>query len=263
MNNADYTQSTLSLPQAARWLTDTPGPTLVVTHAKPDGDAFGSTIALVAALTTLGQTARGLFVPPLPDALGELAGADLADVWDADYRLPFNPGRIVIVDTGAWSQIGPLRETIEPHLDDTLILDHHLSGNVSAGHRYVDGQAAAACEIIAELIDLLLAPSESKLSPSDSAAADASAAAELRRVIDDALFVGIASDTGWFRFSNVRPQTHRLAADLIGRGVDHATLYQKLEQCERPEKLALHQPGVAKPDLPRRRPNRGVIAAAA
>jgi phosphoesterase RecJ-like protein len=57
--------------------------------------------------------------------------------------------------------------------------------------------------------------------------------------IAEALFVGIASDTGWFRFSNTRPQTHRLAARLLEFGIDHADLHMRLEQAERPEKLGL------------------------
>jgi phosphoesterase RecJ-like protein len=220
---ADYTTSTLRLAEAADWLRSGPGPTLVVTHAKPDGDAFGSVVALVLTLQQLGHDTRGVLVPPVPESLRQLPGADAADTWHVGYRLPFEPTRVVVVDTGAWSQVGPLRAEVEPRLEQTLILDHHLSGDIPAARRYVDGSAAAACEIIAVLTEGLLKDAGQQRS------------AEVR----DALFVGIASDTGWFRFSNVRPQTHELAAELIRTGTDHATLYQKLEQTERPEKLAL------------------------
>jgi phosphoesterase RecJ-like protein len=236
VNLPDYTQSTLGLDQAARTLAETDGPILLVTHAKPDGDAFGSLVALTAALQNLGKTARGVFVPPVPEALQQLPGAGLADVWDEGYAPPFAPSRIVIVDTGAWSQVGPLRPFIEPRLDRTLILDHHLSGDLPAAQRYVEGEAAAACEIVAELIEHLLTAKDSPAGRRDT---DVAAYQPLPPVIRDALFVGIASDTGWFRFSNVRPQTHELAARLIRQGTDHASLYQRLEQTERPEKLAL------------------------
>ena len=235
----DYTTSTASLNQIAKRLADTRGPVLVVTHAKPDGDAFGSTIALVGALRECGRTARGLFVPPLPHALAQLPGADLADVWEPGQPLPFEPAAVVIVDTGAWSQVGPLRPLLEPLLAQTLVLDHHLSGDIPAKLRYVDGDAAAACEIVGRLINILLPDHDAPSPNRNPDIVDYSRRREPQRIIDEALFVGIASDTGWFRFSNTQPQTHRLAADLIGRGVDHATLYQRLEQCERPEKLAL------------------------
>lgn len=235
MNPTPYTQPTLDLPAVAQRLLSIDGPVLVLTHAKPDGDALGSVVAVVGSLQSLGKTARGVFVPPVPSALGKLPGADLADVWDENYALPFEPALVVIVDTGAWSQIGPLREFVEPRLDRTLIIDHHLSGDIPAGDRYVEGDAAAACEIIAELIELLI-PS---CVPPGRREGDTAGYTPLPPTIRDALFVGIASDTGWFRFSNVRPQTHELAAKLIRQGVDHADLYQKLEQAERPEKLAL------------------------
>lgn len=235
MKLSDYTTPTLDLPAVATRFTVADGPILVLTHAKPDGDAFGSVVALTATLQSLGHTARGVFVPPLPQALARLPGADLADLWDENYRPPFDPAMYVVVDTGAWSQVGPLREFVEPHLDRTLILDHHLSGDIPAADRFVVGEAAAACEIIAELVELLIPTCV----PPGRREGDTAGYAPLPPVIRDALFVGIASDTGWFRFSNVRPQTHELAAKLIRQGTDHAELYQKLEQAERPEKLAL------------------------
>jgi bifunctional oligoribonuclease and PAP phosphatase NrnA len=57
--------------------------------------------------------------------------------------------------------------------------------------------------------------------------------------ISTALFLGIASDTGWFQFSNTRPYTLRLAARLIEAGVDTDALYKALYQNERAERVAL------------------------
>jgi phosphoesterase RecJ-like protein len=45
-----------------------------------------------------------------------------------------------------------------------------------------------------------------------------------------ALFVGIATDTGWFRFSNADARTLRVAADLIEAGVDASGLYNTIYQ---------------------------------
>src|SRR4029453_18175460 len=57
--------------------------------------------------------------------------------------------------------------------------------------------------------------------------------------IASALFVAIASDTGWFQFANTRPFTMRLAATLMRAGVDTDHLYQLLYQNERAERVAL------------------------
>ncbi|MEX0885794.1 MAG: DHH family phosphoesterase [Phycisphaeraceae bacterium] len=215
--------ATLDLAAAAALIADCDGPILVVTHAKPDGDAFGSVIALTAALRTLGRDVTACFAPPVPASLLDLAGSDLARIYEPAIDLG-EPVLRIVLDTGAYAQLGPLRDAIEPHVDRTLILDHHLSGDIPARHRYIDGGAAATCEIVADLLELLL---------------DDRTPGHLTRVIREALFVGIASDTGWFRFSNTSPRTHTLAARLLREGVDQAALYEVLEQTERPQKLAL------------------------
>ncbi|MEM8781423.1 MAG: DHH family phosphoesterase [Planctomycetota bacterium] len=240
----DYSAN-LTLPAAANALLDADGPALVLTHAKPDGDALGSVLALVTTLRGLGRPCRGLLVPPIPDALRNLDGADTLDVFEPadpsgveaaiDAALDPEPTQIVIVDTGAYSQLGPLRAVVEPRLHQTLIIDHHLSGDVPAPRRLIDGTAAATCEIVAELIELMVEPRV----PPGRRQTDTAGYKPLPPVTRDALFVGIASDTGWFRFSNTSPATHELAARLLRMGTDAAGLYQRLEQAERPEKLNL------------------------
>ncbi len=191
---------------------------LITTHAKPDGDAFGSVLALTVALHKAGQRATACLMPPVPAYLMQLRGAELVRVHqDGDTLV--EPGLVVVLDTGAWAQLAPIRPQLEGWTDRTLIIDHHLNGDVPARWHYIDAQGAACCEIVAQLLD------EMKL-PFDP-------------IVCEALYVGIASDTGWFRFSNTRPQTHELAARLLRQGVDHAELYRKIEQAERPEKLAL------------------------
>ncbi len=220
----NYTAN-ITLDRAAELLSQTAGPIIVLTHSKPDGDAAGSVVALVTALGAMGKHATGLLVSPITDTLQFLADTPGIRNASSAADLPADTALLVIVDTGAYSQLHPLADAIRPMLDRTLILDHHLSGDVPAKHRYIDSSAAAAAEIVACVVDRLL-----KGKTSDTHA---------RQTINDALFTGIASDTGWFRFSNVTPQTHRLAADLIAAGVNHADLYARLEQAERPEKLKL------------------------
>ncbi len=218
-------ESTISLADAAK-KAGAAERIAITTHAKPDGDAFGSVVALTAALRGLGRDATGWLMPPVPANFASLKGHELVETVGPDTPPGPDPDLLIVCDTGAWSQVSPLKPTITRLLDRTLIIDHHLNGDIPAAWRHVDGKAAACCEVIARFIDqlqLLAAPGTDLLSPTAC----------------DALYVGLASDTGWFRFSNTGPQTHELAAQLIRRGVDTATLYQTLEQAERPEKLAL------------------------
>lgn len=220
---ADY-QSNIDLTEAVEMIRRADR-VAITTHAKPDGDAFGSTVALTAALKQIGSHVSAWFIPPVPANLTLLRGAELVELYDPSVKMEA-PSLLVVVDTGAWSQLTPMREMLTGSLDHTLIIDHHLVGDLPAAYRYVDGQAAACCEVVSKFIDELQAT-------------DMSGADLFTPTVCEALYVGIASDTGWFRFSNARPETHELAARLIRGGVDHAKLFRVLEQTQRPEKLAL------------------------
>jgi len=232
-------QSNLTLDAAARLLNQCRR-AVVVTHAKPDGDAFGSVVAITLALRQRGVQVEARFVPPVPANLASLGGASVTSLFepqrDPQLLARFDPDLVVVLDTGAWVQIGPLRSVLEPWTDRMLILDHHLSGDIPARHRYIEGTAAACCEVVAHVLDEMQAATKPGDPPEQSTRRPDYFS---NRDVAAALFVGIAPDTGWFRFSNTRPQTHELAARLIRAGVDHAALYQSLEQTDRPEKLAL------------------------
>jgi phosphoesterase RecJ-like protein len=223
----DY-QSNLSLAEAAKKISQAKR-VAIITHAKPDGDAFGSVAALAEVITKLGGQPEAWFIPPVPVVFDDLKGRQSAKLYNPNSDLG-DPDLVVVLDTGSWSQVSPMRAALEGLMDRTLIIDHHLAGGMPAKWRYVDAQAAACCEIIAELIDLLQAGGQDQ----HTTAVDL-----WTPTVCESLFVGVATDTGWFRFSNTRPETHALAAKLLGLGVDQAGLYHSLEQTARPEKLAL------------------------
>ncbi len=219
----DYS-SNLDLAQAADKILDADH-IAITTHSKPDGDAYGSVVAVAAALSMLGRQVSARFIPPVPSVFDDLKGRDLVSLYNPSA--PFPPADLLLVlDTGAWSQLSPMREALSGLLERTLIIDHHTTGDLPAAHRYIDSSAAACCEIVAQLIEQIEGKSQGHNGLFTPA-------------VCEALFVGVASDTGWFRFSNTRPQSHELAGRLLRLGVDQADIYSKLEQTARPEKLAL------------------------
>lgn len=194
---------------------------VITTHAKPDGDALGSVLALARALEQTGKRVERWFIPPILGSLRTLLrGVTYHEYRGADDSTPKDePDRIVVVDTGAWAQLEPFHHWLAARRKRVILLDHHLRGDDVASLRFIDSHAAAACEIVAKLIDVM--------------------GIRYDLPIAQALYVGIASDTGWFRFSNAGPFTHELAARLLRCGVDHAAIYAQLEQAERPQKLLL------------------------
>ena len=110
---SDY-QANIDLAQAVELIRQAAEPIVILTHAKPDGDALGSMIAMRETFAVLGREARGLIVPPLPATLAQLPGADGIEVYDErSTELP-EPGTVLVLDTGAWGQLGPVRPWLEP-----------------------------------------------------------------------------------------------------------------------------------------------------
>jgi bifunctional oligoribonuclease and PAP phosphatase NrnA len=252
-------RSNVSLSEAAQLIRDAKS-IAITTHAKPDGDAFGSAAAMVQGLRTLcpDVDVTGWLMPPVPASFGTMkaSGSLFTVTQDLDTSALEAAELVIIVDTGAWAQLQPLRPLLEPKVGRTLIVDHHISGDVPAKYKYIDSNAAACCTVVADLLDELAGVGPVVSQDWQSRTQDGRRddvhleSVEKQGGIDpnpvirdesvvEALFAGVASDTGWFRFSNTSARTHELAARLISAGCDHADLYARLEQTERPEKLAL------------------------
>jgi bifunctional oligoribonuclease and PAP phosphatase NrnA len=200
------------------------GRVLVSTHVRPDGDALGSSAAMVLGLRAKGIDARVLLLSHLPRKYAFLFEQYAIEHIDAEERFPEGFAlddwdALVIVDTGTWSQLPGLQERIEACTRPVIIIDHHLTQESWGTVRLVDSEAAAAGEIVGELLQRWRVP----LDPPTASA----------------LWAAISSDTGWFQFSNTRPGTLRLAAALMEHGVDTDGMYQALYQNERAERVKL------------------------
>ena len=188
---------------------------LVTTHVRPDGDALGSAAAMVLGLRTQGIEAQVLLLSHLPRKyafLFEENGIGHIDIeagWPDGFSLDAWDA-LVVVDTGTWSQLPGLSERVLAYAKPVLILDHHLTQESWGTVRLVESSAAAAGEIVAALL---------KRWPM-----------QFDRPTATALYAAISSDTGWFQFSNTRPQTLRLAAELMECGVETDRMYRSEER---------------------------------
>ena len=197
---------------------------LITTHVRPDGDALGSTAALSMGLRKLGIASEVLLLSHLPSKYGFIYQDNAIHYQDVEKGWPDGVSldrfdALLVADTGTWSQLPGLEEHVRKFKGPKLVLDHHLTQESWADLKLVDTRAAAAAEIVAELL--------------------ARWDIELDKAIATALYLGIAADTGWFQHSNTRPETMRLAARLMEAGVDTDAMYQHLYQNERAERLAL------------------------
>jgi phosphoesterase RecJ-like protein len=196
---------------------------LVVSHERPDGDSFGAIAAVSLALQRRAAEPAAVLFEPLPARYAFLAPAATWYVWD-EVRdvLAVECDALVILDTCALTQL----ESLGPFLQQaprTLVVDHHATrdpiGTREGDLRLFDETASATCLILAEWIR--------------------SVGLELDELLATALFTGIATDCGWFRFSNTDARTMRMAAELVEAGADGGRIYHALEQQEPLAKLRL------------------------
>lgn len=206
---------------------------VVLTHAKPDGDALGSALTVARAAARVGVPAECWLLGPFPAWMDHFEGETPVRKLSPDnVQLPTtgafaDPSGVVVVDTGAWQQIRPLDAWLKPRADRAAIVDHHLHGDADAAHlRLVTTRAASCTEALAPVVDALL-KTNGKAIPLEVATP---------------MYLGLATDTGWLRFSNTSADTLRLAARLVESGVDHPAIYQAVEQQQvitRPRLLGL------------------------
>lgn len=226
-SNLDVTEVASAIREAAAR-----GRIVIMTHLKPDGDAAGSALGLARAIASLPAN-RGVTIwhgGPVPPWLADLQGATPFELVDRNRWEPgggVDPVGVslnVIVDTGSWTQLEHVQNWINERAASCLILDHHRQGEARlALRRYIDTSAAAACQIVALVVAELLGVPVSRLPAS----------------VAEPLYLGLATDTGWFRHSNVNGTVMRIAADLIESGVNPSGLYQLIEQQDRLPRLKL------------------------
>lgn len=207
---------------------------VVLTHVKPDGDAVGSSIGMVRALNrpsawSKGPRAEAWYFGPQPPWLADIAGETPHRVMMQGQQPPEEVTGVVdavlVLDTGSWTQLEAVQPWLASRRAMTSVVDHHVSGNPEVASRlHIDTNAAAVCQPAAELARLVLdLPSLSAL-PADVA---------------EAFYLGLATDTGWFRHSNVSRGVMETAGQLLDAGADHTRLYRLIEQRETPERLKL------------------------
>jgi phosphoesterase RecJ-like protein len=190
---------------------------VICTHVRPDGDTVGSAVALTRLLRSMGKEARIACADPIPARLGFITEGEEVLDGDAAALLWQGGWQAVSIDVASPSQLGSLAERLPQQV---LTLDHHALGQPFAP-TYRDTEAASASEVLYGLILILR---ERGL-------------ARLTKELAAPLYAALSSDTGGFRFSNCRADSHRMAAELIGLGIDSAEINRLLFDSKSPEQI--------------------------
>lgn len=190
----------------------------VIGHARPDGDCIGAQISLARALRAGGLSTVCVNPDPVPRRLQFLTSGEAFLRTEEALALPEGTAAI-FVDCADDARAGErLRARFAAPLGN---IDHHLSNPGYAKINLVDSASAAACEILAGVI------LDSGL-PVDAATAQA-------------LYAGILTDTGQFRFNSTSRRCFVLAGELVSRGASPADAGFELYERESLGKLRLLQ----------------------
>ena len=194
---------------------------LIVSHAKPDGDAIGAILALGDFLTGLGSAPTCLIFDELPDRYQWLDRKGVLRQLGGDIRERELNGfdAVIIADTCTYSQLEPIADWLRTAACRKLVVDPHQTRDQRADTYLLDDSAAATCLIIYELAR------ECGWSISGAAA--------------EALFTGIATDTGWLKHSNTNGRALAACADLVDRGVNANRIFSLLYQADKPQRIRL------------------------
>ena len=173
---------------------------LLVSHIRPDCDALGSELGMAAMLDKLGKRVRivnGQATPPNyqfidPHRRIKAINVDVQPAELADVEV------LMVLDTSAWAQLGPMGEVIKATKAKKIVLDHHVSSDDLGAEQFKNVEAEATGRLVLEAAQHLGV----KLSPE----------------IATPLFAAIATDTGWYRFGSTRGDTFRAAGALVDAG---------------------------------------------
>ncbi|MBG85022.1 MAG: hypothetical protein CMJ40_10830 [Phycisphaerae bacterium] len=193
---------------------------VVTTHAKPDGDAMGSVLAFKRALEPRIEVDI-LLMGPVTASMRAVAGET---PWlNAEQQMPPSGEDLVLmVDTGAFSQVSLIDEWLRERHDHVIVIDHHASGDDTGAFRYVDPTAASATMLVLQVLDAM----DIEIQGGQASVAEA-------------LFCGLATDTGWFRHSNADARAFSVASRLLELDIDRDGLFRSIEETARPSRIAL------------------------
>ncbi len=198
----------LALDEAAELLT-VKNNYLILFHVHPDGDATGSAFALRSFLVSLGKRAFCVSADEVPDRLRFISEDAQESVATDALPEDFVPEIVVSVDTASPAQLGSLYELYRDKID--LMIDHHGKGTAYADN-YILPDASSCGEVLYSLIERCAELLNAKIP----------------QRTNELIYTAVSSDTGCFRYSNVSPATHDLAARLIDSGVKSADINHKL-----------------------------------
>lgn len=179
---------------------------LITAHINVEGDALGSELALYRLLKKLKKKAAIVNADTSFYDYAFLPGlSHVQQLKKKMHILPFDV--FAVLDCSDIDRAGEARHL---RCDNKLVLniDHHISNVYFGDINWVDTEASSTSEMIYRLFKILKVPIDK-----ESAVA---------------LYVGMLTDTGSFRYPNTTARTHRAVAELLSHRLDVTQIYKNI-----------------------------------
>ena len=170
---------------------------VVTSHARPDGDAVGSSLALVQILRELGKSAEVVLADNVPVLYQPLPLADSV-LHSSSVNGHYDAGIILECDGPQRSRLGGLENYF------LISIDHHASSKPWANVNWIDPCACAVGEMVYRLA--------------------LAAGAGITPEIATCLYAAVLTDTGSFSYSSTNAHTFSLAKELVEYGARPAEI---------------------------------------
>ena len=168
---------------------------VLLTHLRPDGDAFGSLLGLGHALRDLGTNPKLFVEGGMIDMYRFLPGSDL--VQDLPDAMP-ETDCLVALDTSTRERLG--QKTVSWIRPIDIVIDHHISNPGYGSANLIASEIPSTTGVLFKLFE----SAGWKISPSTATC----------------LFTGLTTDTGSFRYRGTNAETLHIAAKLVEFGAD-------------------------------------------
>ena len=189
-----------------RSLLETPKQVVIIPHTNPDGDAIGSSLGFMHFLLQNKHDAHVISPNQYPDFLKWVPGSSSLSIYEenpiiANEKIA-QADLIFTLDFNTLSRIGEMGVQVAASQAQKIIIDHHQEPDDFADLTFSYPSLGSTCELVYHVIE--------GLGGKDNINAD----------MATALYLGILTDTGSFRFPSVTPTTHRVVATLIENGAN-------------------------------------------
>jgi bifunctional oligoribonuclease and PAP phosphatase NrnA len=185
---------------------------VVTSHARPDGDAIGSSLAMAYALREMGKDVRVVSHDPAPPQFETCPGVDNIIVTD---RVDDTGDAVIVMECGDLSRPGIAG------LDRGFVIniDHHPGNAMYGALNWFDVSAAACGEMVFDLIQALGAP--------------------LTLEVATHVYVAVLTDTGSFHYSNITSRTFEICRQCTAAGVNPPAIARAVYDSNRIGRLKL------------------------